>query len=714
MTGVARVLTLSFFLPLFVAAVFAADPASDATTSPAYPPKTKAQPVQETLHGTTITDPYRWLENGADPETQHWTAEQFALTRSMLAAQPSHGVVHARLNELLNIGTVGTPSVNADYYFYTRRESGQNQPILYVREGIGGTDRELVNANTMSADGTVALDWWYASEDGKYVAFGTSPGGSEISTLRLVETATGKLLDEKIDRCRAASMAWLPDNSGFYYTKLPRPGDVAPGQELYNRHVFFHQIGTNLDGLKDELVFGEGRSPQEWPGVDVSDDGRWLLVSAGVTFERVDLFLKDRKSGGDFKMIVGGKDFTYNAEIYQNNMYVQTNEGAPKFRVFKVSMDNPARENWKELLPESEGVLKGTRIVGGKLVAEYEKDANSRLKLYSLDGKFLRDIPLPSLGNVTGLGGSKKGSTVFYGFNSYTTPPSVYDFDLETEKSNAWAKVASNIDPSLYEVKQVFYPSKDGTKVPMFIVYKKGMKLTGKTPTLLFGYGGFNISHTPTFYPWLHLWLEHGGIFADANLRGGSEYGEEWHKAGMLEKKQNVFDDYIAAAEYLLAQKYTDRDHLGIYGRSNGGLLTGAALTQRPDLFRAVICGVPLLDMLRYQQFQIARLWIPEYGTAENPDQFKFIYAYSPYHHVKKTQYPGILFFASEGDTRVDPLHARKMTALLQASATNGPDRPILLRIEPKAGHGAGKPVSIQVAEWADIFTFLFWQLGVK
>jgi prolyl oligopeptidase len=714
MIGVARLLTFFAILLLVTSVLYATDPVSGSAPIPSYPPRTKAQPVTETLHGVTITDPYRWLENSADPETQRWTAQQFALMRSMLSAQPGHTMVHARLTELLNIGTVGTPSVNGDYYFYTRREAGQNQPILYVRQGIHGQDRELVNANTMSADGTVALDWWHVSENGKYVAFGTSPGGSEISTLRIIETATGKILEESIDRCRAASVAWLPDESGFYYTKLPRPGEVAPGQELYNRHVFFHKIGVNPDGRQDSLVFGEGRSPQEWPGVDVSDDGRWLLVSAGVTFDRVELFLKDLRQQGAFRMLVGGKDFNYSAEIYKGRMYVLTNDGAPRYRLMQVSMDDPARENWQDLIPESDGILKNTRIVGDMLVAEYEKDANSRLKLYTLEGRFVRDISLPALGNVTGLGGSKKGSTLFFGFNSYTIPPSVYAYDRKKGRSDAWAKVASNIDPSQYEVKQVFYTSKDGTRVPMFIAHKKGLKPTGKTPTLLFGYGGFNISHTPTFYPWLHLWLEHGGIFADANLRGGSEYGEEWHKAGMLEKKQNVFDDFIAAAEYLVAQKYTDRDHLAIYGRSNGGLLTGAALTQRPDLFRAVICGVPLLDMLRYQQFQIARLWIPEYGTAEDPEQFKFLYAYSPYHHVKKTRYPAVLFFASEGDTRVDPLHARKMTALLQASATNGPDRPILLRIEPKAGHGAGKPVSIQVAEWADIFTFLFWQLGVK
>jgi prolyl oligopeptidase len=360
-------------------------------------------------------------------------------------------------------------------------------------------------------------------------------------------------------------------------------------------------------------------------------------------------------------------------------------------------------------------VLKGLDFIGGKLFTAYEKDASSHLKIFSLDGKPQSDIPLPAIGSVTAVNGEWNGKEAFYGFTSFTIAPSIYRYDVATGKSSVWAKVEAPVDASAYDVKQVFYSSKDGTKIPMFVVAKKGIRLNGENPTMLAGYGGFNISRTPGFSGWLYLWLESGGVYADANLRGGSEYGEDWHRAGMLDKKQNVFDDYIAAAEYLIAQKYTSPEHLAIYGRSNGGLLTGAALTQRPDLYRAVICGVPLLDMLRYHQFLIARLWVPEYGSSEDPTQFNWLYAYSPYHNVKpKTLYPATLFFTSEGDTRVDPMHAKKMTALMQSTAANGPDRPILMRIEPKAGHGAGKPISKQIDEWADIYTFLFWQLGMK
>jgi prolyl oligopeptidase len=687
-----------------------------ASTPNVQPPKARVEIVEDTLYGQKIADPYRWLEDGNSADTQQWTHEQLAYTRSVIDAQPIREQLRARLTPLLQTGEIHPPKIAGNWFFYTRRQGNQNQPILYVREGVNGKDRVLVDPNTMSTEGVVALDWWHISKDGKYVAFGTSPGGSEISTLQIVETTTGKLLDEKIDRCRFADVDFLPDNSGFYYTKYPRPGDVPAGQEAYNRHVFFHKIGTNADGRQDPLVFGEGRSPQELPSLNISDDGRWLVVKAGVTFDRTDLFIKDlQKQNSKFEPIVEGKNFIYDVEFAGSDLIIHTNESAPKYRVFRVAADSAARANWKEIIPQSESVLKSLKIVGGKILAEHETAGVSSLRLFDTNGKQLRQLTTPGIGQIESLGGGARSPLAFYSFETFVSPQAIYSYDLNTGKTTEWAKLPAPLDPTQYETKQVMYPSKDGTKVPMFLVYRKGLKLNGATPTLLAGYGGFNISRKPTFYGWLQLWLEHGGIYADAGLRGGSEYGEQWHHDGMLDRKQNVFDDFIAAGEYLIAQKYTDRDHLAIYGRSNGGLLTGAALTQRPDLFRAVICGVPLIDMLRYQNFQIARLWIPEYGTAEDPKQFPFIYAYSPYQHVKeKTQYPGILIFTSDGDTRVDPLHSRKFAARLQAGATNGQDRPILLRIEPKAGHGAGKPISKQVEEWADIMTFLFWQLGLK
>jgi prolyl oligopeptidase len=690
--------------------------AGTSASNPAGPPAAKAGAVEDTLHGRKIADPYRWLENRDDPEAQAWVSKELAYTRSLLDPLPGRDQIHARLEQLLTIGTINTPQIAGPYYLYTKREGHQNQPVLYVRRGVNGKDRVLVDVNAMAADGTVALDWWYPSRDGKYVTYGTSPSGSEISTLHVLETATGKLLPDEIPQTRAASVDWKLDGSGFYYTRYPKKGEVAAGEEMYNRHVFYHVLGSKPEG--DPLIFGKGRDPQEWPGVGLSNDGRWLMVAASQGWTKSELFVREAKSEGDFTPVTEGKNFLYNAEIYEGDLYIMTNEDAPRYRVFKVAAASPARANWKELIPQSDAVLTGARIIGGKLFVEYEKNASSQLRIFSTDGKFLKDVKLPTLGTIIGLGGEWNSKEAFYGFQSYTVPPTIYHYPLATGVSAQWAKVdAPSVDSAAYQVKQVWFLSKDGTKVPMFVVAKRGLVLNGQNPTLLTGYGGFNISSTPAFRRAVYLWLEHGGVFAEANMRGGSEFGEDWHRAGMLGNKQNVFDDFIAAAEFLISQKYTDKEHLAIQGGSNGGLLMGAAFTQRPDLYRAVVCQVPLLDMLRYQNFQIAKLWIPEYGSADDPKQFEWLYAYSPYHHVKEGQsYPAILFMTADTDTRVDPMHAKKMAALMQARAANGsdPKRPILLRIEPKAGHGAGKPIAKIIEENTDIYSFLFWQLGVK
>jgi len=693
-----------------------AAPTSAAGTAPAGPPPARVDVVEDTLHGRTIADPYRWLENRDDPDAQAWVSKELAYTRSLLDPLPGRDKIHARLEQLLTIGAINTPQIAGPHYLYTKRDGHQNQPVLYVRRGLRGKDRALVDVNAMAADGTVALDWWYPSRDGKYVAYGTSPSGSEISTLHVIETATGKLLPDEIPQTRAASVDWKLDSSGFYYTRYPKKGEVPAGEEMYNRRVFYHVLGSNPEG--DPLIFGKGRDPQEWPGVGLSNDGRWLMVAAYQGWTKSELFVRRADSEGDFTPVTEGKNFIYNAEIYNGDIYIMTNEDAPRYRVFKVAADNPGRANWKELIPQGDAVLTATKIIGGKLFAEYEKNASSQLKIFSTDGKFLKDVKLPTLGSLGALGGEWDSKEAFYAFQSYTVPPTIYHYALATGASSQWAKVAApSVDSAAYQVKQVWFLSKDGTKVPMFVVAKRGLVLNGQNPTLLTGYGGFNVSSTPAFRRAVYLWLEHGGVFAEANMRGGSEFGEDWHRAGMLGNKQNVFDDFIAAAEFLISQKYTDKEHLAIQGGSNGGLLMGAAFTQRPDLFRAVVCQVPLLDMLRYQNFQIAKLWIPEYGSADDPKQFEWLYAYSPYHHVKEGQsYPAILFMTADTDTRVDPMHAKKMAALMQARAANGsdPKRPILLRIEPKAGHGAGKPIAKIIAENADIYSFLFWQLGVK
>ncbi|MGA7399819.1 MAG: prolyl oligopeptidase family serine peptidase, partial [Candidatus Sulfotelmatobacter sp.] len=704
---------------LLAGAVFAGDDVK--TTGSATVPKAEKRPLEETLHGVKIVDNYRWLEDADSPETQKWVAAEMAYTNSVLDPLPGREAIHKRLTELLSIGSISAPQIGGKYYFYTRREGMQNQPIVYVRERgtegkNDGKDRVLVDVNQLSADGTIALDWYQPSENGKYLVYGTSPSGSEMSTLHIIETKTGKALPDVIERTRAASIAWLLDNSGFYYTRYPKKGDVPEGQEMYNRHVFYHELGT--DPETDTKIFGEGRDPEDWPSVSLDNDGRLLLITVEQGWTKTELFLMDLKKGTPPERITTGKNFLYGGSIYNGRLYIVTNEDAPRYRVFAAEAGNYERDDWREIIPQSDAVLQGASVWGGKLFAQYEQNASSQLKIFDLNGDHLSDLLLPSIGTVYQSDGKWDRDEIFYGFMSFTVPPTVYRYDLKTKATTLWAKVdAPAIDPAAYEVNQEWFHSKDGTRVPMFIVNKKGLRKDGHNPTLLTAYGGFNVSLTPSFSRTAYLWMEHGGVYAVANLRGGAEFGEDWHRAGMLDKKQNVFDDMIAAAEHLIAEKYTDTDHLAIQGGSNGGLLMGAMITQRPDLFRAVVCQVPLLDMLRYQNFQIAKLWIPEYGSADNPEQFKWLYAYSPYHHVKAgTEYPAILFMTADTDTRVDPMHAKKMAAEMQDEAKNGASktRPILLRIESKAGHGAGKPVTKQIEEFTDVYSFLFWQLGVK
>jgi prolyl oligopeptidase len=716
MSGGFRLFLAFASLLLLAAAVRAAN---DGKASPAVstaPPKAAVKPVEETISGTKIIDNYRWLEDGKSAETQKWVEAEMAYTRSVLDPLPGRAPIHQRLTELLSIGSITPPQIAGKYYFYTRREGMQNQPILYVREGLDGKDRVLVDANQLAADGTIALDWHEPSENGRYLAYGTSPSGSEMSTLHIVETKTGNLLPDTIERTRACSIAWMPDNRGFYYTRYPKKGDVPAGQEMYNRHVFYHELGT--DPADDQLIFGEGRDAEDWPSVELSNDGRWLLIQVSQGWTKSELFLMDLKAGTPPTRVTTGKNFIYGGSVYNDKLYITTNEDAPRYHVFITDAGDYDREHWKEIIPQTDAVLQGAGVWGGRLFAQYEQNASSQLKVFGLEGKKLSDLALPAIGSVFGTEGKWDRDEVFYGFQSFTFAPSIYRYDLKTGATSLWTKVdAPSIDPSGYEVQQEWYQSKDGTRVPMFVVHRKGLKKDGYNPTWLTAYGGFNISLTPVFSRNTYLWMEHGGVYAVANLRGGAEFGEDWHRAGMLDKKQNVFDDMIGAAEHLIAEKYTDKNHLAIQGGSNGGLLMGAMMTQRPDLFRAVVCQVPLLDMIHYQDFQIAKLWIPEYGSAENPEQFKWLYAYSPYHHVKLgVEYPAILFMTADTDTRVDPMHAKKMAALMQAEARNGASktRPILLRIESKAGHGAGKPVTKQIEEFTDIYSFLFWQLGVK
>jgi prolyl oligopeptidase len=687
------------------------------------PPPAKIDSIVDVLHGQRVSDPYRWLEDASSAQTQEFVEQQNAYTRRALDAAPGvdRRALRDQIEKLLTIGRVEPPYVAGDHYFYVRRDGRQNQPVIYVRTRGQShlEDRVLIDVNALAQDGTVALDWFYPSTSGRYVAYGISPSGTELSTLQVIETESAKLLPLKIERTRAASLAWLTDDSGFYYTRYPRPGDVPPGQEVYHRRVFFRSLNKTDQASGDPQIFPTENikmDPEHWPGVHLSEDGRWLLIKVEEGWAKSSLYLKDLSTPeADFVCLTAGRNFLYAAEIVDGNLYITTNDGATRFHVLKASCSHPERENWKKIIAESAGVIEETRIIGRRLFLRYSRNAVSELKIADLNGIHLADVALPTLGSIFAISGKWNGDEAFLGFTSFAVPTAVYSISLNGTVT-PWADVESDINPDTFQVEQVWFASKDGTRVPMFIVSRKGFVRTGNTPTLLSGYGGFNVGRTPVFNrSAMLLLLENGGIYADVQLRGGNEFGEAWHRAGMLENKQNVFDDFSAAAEFLISERYTDRDHLAIQGGSNGGLLVGAAITQRPELFRAAICQVPLLDMVRYHNFQIAKLWIPEYGSADNPEQFRYIYAYSPYHHVKPgLQYPATFFMTADGDTRVDPMHAKKMAALLQANAANDTARPILLRVDVKAGHGAGKPIGKLIEDALDLWTFLFWQLEVS
>jgi prolyl oligopeptidase len=680
-------------------------------TRPSYP-TTKKEPIVDTLHGTPVTDPYRWLEESDNPAVREWTDKENAYTRAYLDQLPGRDAIRNRLDTLTQITALGVPHPAHGRYFYTKREGKQNQPVLYVRDGVNGTDRVLLNVNELAADGTTALDWHFPSKDGRLLAYGLSIGGNEQSTLHIRDVSTGKDLPDVIPSTRACSVAWLPDASGYYYTRYPKAGSVPKGDEAYNRHIYFHKLGDAPD--KDPELFGAGREKEDWPNISLSPNGRWLVVIEQKGWAKTEVYVADTtKQPLEFKTLVEKVPAIFEATATNDAIYVRTNDNAPRYKLYAVSPHHLERTAWREIIPEGKDVLEHVYIADHTLATVSMLKATSRLRLCSPDGKLKKEIALPMLGSVVGVGSEVDGKELFFGFQSFTRPQQIFRVDLTNNESKQWAAVTADIDFAAYDVQQVEFPSKDGTKVTMFLAGKKGFQRNGNNPTLLYGYGGFNINLTPAFSGARFAFLEKGGILAIANLRGGGEYGEEWHQSGMLGNKQNVFDDFIAAAEWLIKEKVTSPNKLAIQGGSNGGLLTGAVMTQRPEMFRAVVCQVPLLDMVRYHKFQIARLWIPEYGSSDQSDQFQWLHAYSPYHHVKDGEkYPATLFTAAEGDSRVDPLHARKMAARLQAA--NASPYPILVRLETKAGHGAGKPRGKQLDELADVYSFLFAQLGMN
>jgi len=684
-------------------------------TDPDYPP-TRTVAATDVLHGETIEDPYRWLEDGADPDTRAWTERQNELTEAWLGRFPGRETIRQRLDQLLSIGALSVPTPARGRYFYQRRDGRQNQPVLYVREGVAGEDRVVMDPNALDPAGTTALDWYYPSDDGRLVAYGLSKDGSEQSVLHVYDVDAGTSLPDRIPRTRAADLAWLPDASGFYYTRYPEPSAVPPGEEHYHRAVFFHPLGG--DPADDPLVY-QPKEKEYWPGVGISPDGRWLIISVARTFDQTDLYLGDRNAAGwtptpSLVAVAEGLPFSFDGEVVRGRLYLRTNLDAPTYRMYEVDPLRPARGHWRELVPpRADAVLEGARVTADRLVLGYLERASSRLRLADLDGGLRHEVALPTLGSLFGMGAEPDGHELFFGFSSYTMPPTVYRLDLLTDREEPWQRVEADVDPDRYEVRQVRVPSADGTAVTMFLVHGRGLERDQNAPTYLTAYGGFNISMTPAFSRSLLLWLERGGLIAIPNIRGGGEYGESWHQGGMLGRKQNSFDDFIAAAEWLIREGYTRPERLAVAGGSNGGLLMGAVLTQRPELFRAVVIQVPLLDMLRYHRFLIARLWIPEYGSPEDPEAFRWLRAYSPYHHVRPgTRYPAVLLATAESDTRVDPMHARKMTARLQAATASG--RPVLLRLEARAGHGAGKPLAKVLDELTDTWTFVFSEVGVE
>lgn len=676
---------------------------------PDYPP-TRTDDVIDELYGERIADPYRWLEDGGSEDVRRWTAAQNALTEGYLAGVGVRAAIQRRLTALLAIDALGAPAPAGGRYFYSRRRGNENQPVLYVRDGVHGVDRVLIDPNALNTEGTTALDWYFPSDDGRRLAYGLSENGSEESVLHVMDVESGATLPDRIIRTRAADLAWLPDAGGFYYTRYPRAGEVPPEEMQYHRAVYFHRLGE--DPATDVRVFAPA-AKEHWPGVGLSPDGRWLVVTVARTFDQTDVHLQDRAAGTPLMAVVRDRPFLYEAQVVRDRLYIRTNQDASTYRLYLADATGPAPEGWREVVPpRPDAVLDGFLVTRHGLALSYLERATSRLRLTGLEGGDPQELPLPTIGSLFGWGAEPDGEELFYGFSSYTVPPSIYRVELPGARQELWQQVEADIDSARFEVEQVSYSSKDGTTITMFVVHGRGIPLDGTNPAYLTGYGGFNIPMTPGFSRSLLAWLEQGGVVAVPNLRGGGEYGEAWHQGGMLGTKQNTFDDFIAAAEFLIRAGYTSPSRLAIAGGSNGGLLMGAVLTQRPDLFRAVVIQVPLLDMLRYHRFLIARLWIPEYGSADDPEQFRWLKSYSPYHHVRSgVAYPAVLLATAESDSRVDPLHARKMAARLQAASAS--DHPILLRLESRAGHGAGKPVSKVLDELVDTWTFIARELGV-
>lgn len=687
-------------------------PVPDVPESPY--PETRREAIVDTLHGQPVADPYRWLEDADQPEVAAWMDAQDAYARGQLAALPGRERIAARLREVFYFDAVGAPTHCKGRYFYTRKLASQEKNIVYWKVGKTGAEQVLFDPNAWSKDGSVGLKGWWPSRDGKLVAYNKSENNADESVMYVRDVDSGKELAEVIPGTKYSGASWTPDGKGFYYTWVPPIGDgVTIADRPGKAELRYHAIGT--DPAKDVVVRPATGNPETFLGGGVSWDGRWLIVSVQHGWNSTDVYFRDLKAKGKaaetWTTLVEGVPALFDVTVWKDTFYVNTNDGAPRYRVFKVDPRKPARAAWKELVPQNDAVLESVGLVGERLVLTYLRNAASELEIHSLDGKLVRKVALPGIGTTGGIGGNPDEDTGYFGFSSFSEPSVVFETSIAKGTVTEWSRVKLPIDTTDLVTEQVRYPSKDGTSISMFLIHKKGVARDGKNPVILYGYGGFNVSLTPGFSSSRMVWLELGGMYAIPNLRGGGEYGEDWHKDGMLLKKQHVFDDFIGAARYLVDQGWTSPEHLAIYGGSNGGLLVGATMTQAPELFKAVVCAVPLLDMVRYHLFGSGKTWIPEYGSAEDPAQFAALYAYSPYHHVVDgTRYPSLLMMSADHDDRVDPMHARKFTAAIQHV---GGDAPAWLRIEKNAGHGGADMVKQQVEQGADLYAFLARELGL-
>ncbi|WP_051944614.1 prolyl oligopeptidase family serine peptidase [Verrucomicrobium sp. BvORR106] len=683
--------------------------------SPLTYPKTRHADVVDTYHGVKVPDPFRWLEDDNSEETKAWVKAQNEVTFGYLNQLPRRAALRERLQKLWNFERFGVPYKRGERYFFSRNSGLQNQSVLYVADSLTAEPKALLDPNTLSKDGTVSLTESEPSEDGKLLVWGTSGGGSDWQEFRIKNIDTGEDLPETLKWIKFSGASWAKDGSGFYYSRFPEPkAGAALTQANKNKTVYFHKLNTPQS--EDKLVYARPDQPDWGLNAGVTDDGRYLIfhISLG-TDPKSRVYYKDLQTDGPVVELLNDFDAAYGfVENIGPVFYFHTDLDAPRYRVIAIDTTKPGKTGWREVIPQTENKLESASVVGGQLICEYLQDARSMVKAYDLEGKWLRDVALPGLGSVGGFGGRKEDKETFYAYSSFTSPSTIYRYDVASGNSTPYRVPKLDFDGSPYETKQIFFTSKDGTRVPMFLVHKKGIKLDGANPTLLYGYGGFDISLSPGFSVSRAVWLEMGGVFALANLRGGGEYGSEWHDAGIKLKKQNVFDDFIGAAEWLVKEGYTRPAKLAIQGGSNGGLLVGACMAQRPDLFGAALPAVGVMDMLRFHEFTIGWAWKSDYGSSEDPAEFKALYAYSPLHSLKPgTRYPATLVTTADHDDRVVPAHSFKFAARLQeCQAKDGP--PVLIRIETSAGHGAGTALTKVMDETADAWAFLAKELGIQ